>query len=355
MSRPASTGPGRIASIDLLNLLAILAVTVMHSTYIMTMVTPFESWEWWSASLTNCLSRFCVPVFLMCSGAMLMDAKRMASAPGFYKKRLPKLIVPLLAWSVIYYYSERQWSEDFDYDLWTLLGRIVDGKVMQHLWYSYMLIQVYLAAPFLFALFGKQDDPRPCWWFIVICFICNGINPYLLAFFGCQFNFEYAVFTIYVGYFLLGYALSNVVLGAKGRLWCVAAFLLGGAVTVWGNHYCQANKMNDPFLFLRYESLNVLAMSVAAHLFVRSFRMQNIPAWLGRTLAQISGCTYGVYLAHMLFRDWFFLRGWSALTMSKETGWPLLSILAGSALVYASSLALVLILRRIPLARRIVS
>ena len=57
---------------------------------------------WLVMNVCDALIRPCVPLFVMISGALLLNPSREESISLFLKKRLTKILVPLILWSLIY-------------------------------------------------------------------------------------------------------------------------------------------------------------------------------------------------------------------------------------------------------------
>ena len=100
-----------------------------------------------------------VPIFFMISGALLLSDPRTRDALPFYRRHLPKLIVPLAVWSVLTLLGRFLTQSGYT---WTQFGKalvtIPAGPVITPLWFVYTLLPIYLLAPFLKAMPEKQLD-----------------------------------------------------------------------------------------------------------------------------------------------------------------------------------------------------
>ena len=56
---------------------------------------------WWVCTLAVCATLWCVPIFILLSGALLLDPQRNKSAASFYRRRLWRIGIPFLFWSGI--------------------------------------------------------------------------------------------------------------------------------------------------------------------------------------------------------------------------------------------------------------
>jgi len=105
-SQPAaSTTPalrGDRQYIHKLRILAIYAVVTGHVTIWMTQGAEPFSFNWWLGCWIFFLCVCSIPVFVMVSGALLLDDRRRESAVEFYRRRLYRVGIPFVVWSVVY-------------------------------------------------------------------------------------------------------------------------------------------------------------------------------------------------------------------------------------------------------------
>src|SRR5436305_14647980 len=82
---PSRPRPGGLDWMDMLRVGAILAVVVIHAIGPATREsgTGWHSAWWWGADLLNAACLWCVPVFVMVSGALLLDPSRRIAGGDF--------------------------------------------------------------------------------------------------------------------------------------------------------------------------------------------------------------------------------------------------------------------------------
>ena len=97
----------RILYLDFLRCLAICFVVVLHSIA-STLVNPefYQCSTWYLCMLINPFVRTGVPLFFMISGYLLLRRPNTEHIGDFYRHNIPKLVIPLTAWSLIYYAHE---------------------------------------------------------------------------------------------------------------------------------------------------------------------------------------------------------------------------------------------------------
>ncbi|WP_222705792.1 acyltransferase [Salidesulfovibrio onnuriiensis] len=93
----------KIAYLDLLRCMAAVAVVVIHvlGPY-REQINNISNGAWETATTFNTLSRWAVPVFIMITGALMLSDTRKFNIGYFFKRRLRKVLVPFLAWSIFY-------------------------------------------------------------------------------------------------------------------------------------------------------------------------------------------------------------------------------------------------------------
>ncbi|MBN2816187.1 MAG: acyltransferase family protein [Campylobacterales bacterium] len=189
--------------LDILRVLSILAVILIRITavYETSDTFHFDKLSSWIVSVIHRSLFWSVPVLFMVSGALLLD-NRNESTEFFYKKRMSKVLIPTLFWSVFFlmylYIFE-------DYTLFNLAGVFVKSGAFDHLWFMYAIIGLYVFTPY-FRVFLQHLSIGEIKKLIIILFIFTILNNILSQYFeneGTIFSF----FIGYIGYFFLGHYL----------------------------------------------------------------------------------------------------------------------------------------------------
>ncbi len=88
----------RILYLDFLKGVSILFVVLLHVAALGLSASPVGSYSWEISNIIDSLCRFVVPVFVMISGALLMDKLK-----DFHLyKSFKRLFFPLILWSLLY-------------------------------------------------------------------------------------------------------------------------------------------------------------------------------------------------------------------------------------------------------------
>lgn len=289
-------------SFDRLRALATIAVIGIHvsSDYVPAQGSIAQGAFWWG-NLYDSLSRFAVPLFVMLSGALLLD--REEPLGSFLRKRFARLLAPFFFWSCIY----------IVYDLYNEAADGVRHNAMQtvrfafvqlrdgaslHLWYVYMIIGLYLFIPILGAWVRRATEKQLLFFLgiWVVCMLCD--VPWLEK---IKPDLDIRYFTGFAGYAVLGHYLKVKSFGSDQRTLAigVGCILTGIAATVGGTYAVHCYQGNYVSTF--YEPLSVNIMLYASGLFLLFRSGQVSCAALSPIRAFISRYSYGIYLCHVLW------------------------------------------------------
>ena len=147
---------------DVIRITALFMIVMVHvSAYMVIFYPDTSDLAFKVGNVLNGLSRAGTPLYLMLSGALLLNENHSFQASKFYKKSLLRICLLLLFW-LLFYASWRAFI------LPSLAGKPVDFRLFvsyllkleglyPHLWYLFMLIGAYLAIPVL-RLFVKREN-----------------------------------------------------------------------------------------------------------------------------------------------------------------------------------------------------
>lgn len=94
--------PSRVRSVDCAKCLAIFCVLLIHAASDVLRGGPISSIRWLSGLFWGSVSRGAVPLFLLCSGALLLDAERTISARHIWRRNIPHMLLALFFWAAVY-------------------------------------------------------------------------------------------------------------------------------------------------------------------------------------------------------------------------------------------------------------
>ncbi len=289
-----------INGFDYLRVLTTFFVVVIHTaaSYVV-LFTTLPTSEWMAANVFNGLSRWSVPVFFMLSGAFLLDPKRVEPLRFFYKKRVMKLLIPLLFWSLIYFVYKTLTlqvpltAKDFLIQLYT-------NDIFYHLWFLYTLIGIYMLLPIL--RYCVKDLPASYFLYgAIIWFIAVPIIKTLNEVLGYTMYFEIP-FAGYLGYFILGYYLRVHTFSKFATYTLYVTGLVSAIITIYGTYLGTANQNGQfyPFFYSNFSPTTAL-IAIALFLAFKSLAT-NVMA---SSVQWMSNLSFRVYLIHALVLDLF--------------------------------------------------
>ncbi|MBH5318681.1 acyltransferase family protein [Paenibacillus sp. GSMTC-2017] len=303
----------RIIYIDILRILSIVAVIVLHITApLLTRTNDFSTTSWWIGNVLNSVCRFAVPVFFMISGAMILRTE-VKSIAEFYKKRILPLLVPLVAWSLIYglYFQyvilksklgAWEFILDFGYKLLT-------DRNYVHLWFLYSIIAIYMTVP-LISKFVKSCSEKDLRYYILLWFLVSVVYQFAsqIKFRLTEQYLDFPSFNIpffeeYLGYFILGYYLFHFELTPKFKHVLfnigIASFFLTPVLT----YFVSMQKGTLDELFYGNYSITSLLTAVALFLYFKDkdasiSRRTNDKIKI--IIRAVSAASFSIYLIHLL-------------------------------------------------------
>lgn len=339
--------------VDLIRVVAIYLVVIAHVAGQLTNAWgQISTTQWMISNIYGGLARVCVPLFFMLSGYLLLP--RSESLHDFYSRRMLKILIPFITWSLIYlgYYCFAPGHSCTPHLIADLL--LVKGAYY-HLWFLYPLISIYFVLPLLRLMFQPQPDPKLLWYLIVLWLIFEPAIAFANHFWNFRINISAPLATGFPGYFFLGYLLGELKLT---RLWINAAaiiWLLATSITIIGTYLftSQADQF-DPF-FYDFVTFNVIFASAAAFILLRYLAAKRVFAssTIQASIRWLATRAFGIYLIHVLVME--VLSIWMPLShLNLFIGDAIFSIPLVGTLVFLLSLLVVTAMQKIPLIQQIV-
>jgi surface polysaccharide O-acyltransferase-like enzyme len=212
----------RIEYLDVLKLLAIAGVVFVHASAVKSDMASFGSPVWHIVNLLNVLASTGVPLFLMVSGALLLGSRRTLSVGYTLRRRVPRLIVPLLAWSAVYiaYRFLMAWVETGTTDWSTVVHKVAYlplRPVEIPFWFMYAIIPIYILSPLLKGLVDALSRELAIY-LVVLWVLFASLVPTISTIFsghlaGVSFALDprhLIVAPLFVGFFLVGHYLMKL-------------------------------------------------------------------------------------------------------------------------------------------------
>ncbi len=304
----------RIFSYDIIRIAAVLAVVMIHVSSDAVKYYPLSSPNFIAANIFDGLSRIGVPLFVMLSGALMLNEDKSLPVKKIIKNAV-NFFVLLCIWSVIYaavYFVFIPICQGEDFSLKNFIYRSIFGHV--HLWYLFMLVGLYLITPIL-RLFVKRENAKYILYFIVLATVFKFSLPLVnLAFenlLGAYFTnknlvlqyvdqFYLDVLGEYVTYYFIGWYIANVKIKKSFRMGLYFAGVAGAVVTVAGNQILSTETNRLHGVFYSNGGINVMIYSVAVFILFFYLFKERDGGKLSPIITKLSSLTFGTYLVHMI-------------------------------------------------------
>ncbi len=344
-------GP-RILWLDVARITAILGVITIHVVSGTAVADPLII-----GSATQRLglvflsaATWCVPLFVMISGALLLPPPAEASTGAFYRRRLSRLLLVAVVWSLAYW----AWRVGYHHQNVTpatFVRLLIVGRPYAHLYFLFVIAGLYLITPLIW-VFLREAQPAQV---RAAALIALGLAGVQQAFGVVDLSSDTNIVTYFIpfiGYFLAGYWLRDVVLDRRGRWIALAAIpVLVGLMVISSAVIGQVFGADEGIMPQGYLSFFTIGTTLCVFLLLRSwFGPERAPGGSPRWLAAAAAATFGVYLIHPIVLDL-----WRTVADIGTGRYRNLVVFPTSVLVVGLlSLVIVMAIKRIPLARQVV-
>lgn len=296
----AQTETRRSRGLDVLRALAIGMVVTIHvsSAGLSGAVgTP----DWWGALFWGSVARPAVPLFFLCSGALMMD--RDIPLRRLLSHNVLRIVLAMFAWAYVYQVYELLTGGGVTLaGLWEAAKRTLLFQHAFHFYYLHILLLVYAFLP-VARVFLRHASRREIEYLLAFWFVTGILFPLIQHFWPFslvppigiwyRMNMSYAA----IGYGVLGCYLRRYGSGASPG-WYALAWAAGLALTFGGTAVSslQAGTLSEIFL----EGMSPGPMLMALGLFGLAANREHWPLPVERATNRLARAAFCVYLVHIL-------------------------------------------------------
>jgi surface polysaccharide O-acyltransferase-like enzyme len=357
--------------VDLIRTLAIVGVVLLHATndFSPDIMNPWFVARWLTVDVYQCIGRIGVPLFVMLSGALLLQPSKNERLSTFFKKRWVRVGIPFLFWGAIYfvwiYFTQPDKVVNANFIFQGYLSPQGNTPYLQF-WYVYMLAGLYLLTPILRVIIAHASD-RTIWYFMVLWFAGAAILPTITFFTNYSLNADVFTITGWVGYYILGLYLLKPRIP---RLLIGAFMVMGISLSAIGTVYVSwTYGGGTSYFFQEYFSPTLILAAVMAYMLLNTVKMPSYranqcqsapnavasadvdiakPSIPQRLLHVISENTFAIFMLHLIVLETLqkgFLWGLTitGVQINSIVGVPLMT-----ALVILICLAIIVPLKKVP-------
>jgi surface polysaccharide O-acyltransferase-like enzyme len=229
---------GRPVNVDLVRTVAMFGVILLHAAGRFTItpqqlsqLSPFGFTQWSVVAIyQSFVVPLGVPLFLMLSGALLLQPNKIEPMRTFFRKRWIRIGLPAVFWCVAYFIWDFT-IQKIPFSIEAVVQGILNGPYTQ-LWYLYVLAVLYLLTPVLRIIIAHADETI-IQYLVMVWVVGVSVIPLFSLLTGYQLNSNVFTLTGYVGFYVLGTYLRRDVAGVDLARTCAAAASLLRAPCHW--------------------------------------------------------------------------------------------------------------------------
>lgn len=296
----------RNVSLDIMRIVAALAVILVHCSANFIWGYELSTLEFTIGNFLDSVARFGAPLFVMISGALLLDEKKHIDGKSMWAK-IKRTLFLIVSWSLLYASINQiyiPWKLGTKIDVQAFISAFIKGHF--HMWYLYMMIGLYAAIPFL-RYFVKIENSRIVIAFALVAITSQFTSPILTALSvkheemvwikDLISQFEFKFFGGYIAYLLMGWYITHVGFDKKWKKLGIVG--IGVLSLIWCFHYVQKTK--DFGTAYEYLGLPVFIYSVAVFTALTECKL-SADGVVGKMIVKLSSLTFGVYIIHPLIQ-----------------------------------------------------
>lgn len=288
-----------IPYIHYVRVLACIMVVMLHC---LPHPEPSTS-DYYFTVLVQFFTRPCVPLFFMVSGVLLLPYND-NNIWHFYRKRLPKIFFPLLAWGAVYAILPCILGLEDEFEMLSQLIAVpltYPTKIGGILWFMYIILGIYMIIPFINpSVFDNKSSIRVyigLWLLSSIIMLIQCYHHQLLGVTQfCDVNML-IYFSGYLGYLFLGKYIHQNCVQLRYRKMILTIIPLIYALSML-SIFLISDQSNA--LFIRgFLSIPAIIMSASFFLLIKLIITQDTSRCYS-IIKKISKMSYGIYLSHMM-------------------------------------------------------
>jgi surface polysaccharide O-acyltransferase-like enzyme len=337
---------------DLIRIIAIFAVIAIHVDTFGPYWNKIPWIDWWAANVYNAIIRFAVPILFILSGYLLLDKQE--DDRTFFSKRFSKVIIPLVAWSMIYMVFAHKYDV---FSIFTIefVQKFLANDIFYHLYFLYYIIGLYLITPLLRRILAHANM-YDVYYFLILWFIFTPVNQ-LIGLLGYNIGIPVEAATGNLGLYLTGYAIKKIQITDKIIYLSGAVVVTSLIVMIFGSYFMSVNSGKFDKV-LTSTSITQTTYAICLFILLREslghmtltmpyMKIENI-------IGAVAEASMGIYLVHPMLLHYIHHGVFGVFLLSPSFLSPIISVPLVTTLLFIASLVIVITMQKIPLIRKIV-
>lgn len=291
----------RLIYLDILKIIAMIMVIHIHIVSPMWWHNNIYSVSFAWANFFEGISRWAVPIFVMSTGALLLNPEVSLPANKLLKKII-RMVITLLVFGTLYSIGFRLINNEI-FNLTLIINALKDiylVKAANHLWFIYMLIGLYLIAPIL-KTYIKNASKKNIEYFLILWATFSLIIPMIINL-GLKSaiplvnELRLTMVLYYPGYLVLGHYLNHYTVKENHRIIAYVLGVIGLYITIFMTYDHITNIGRTSQLYFGYNTLNVALTAIGLFLFSK-YNLNKIKTGK-KIITLLSTYTFSIFLVH---------------------------------------------------------
>lgn len=306
--RKTTPSTGRLSFIPLANVIAALSVLYLHVNggfWSMGIHHP----QWFSANIIECVFYFAVPVFVMTSGATLLDFFDRYGLGIFFWRRIQKTVIPYIYFSILaipIYIWKGRLNPDTVTGQYIASG-LISGSLGPNYWFFPLIFCVYLSIPLFAAI--RQDLRKKVFIYLAGAgFLLNILYPFANTIFswGMPGSISVALLNGYLIYIPMGYLVAHYKFKWPFRLIIYVVGLGGLFLHIYMTYTLSMDAGQMITIYKGYLNAPCVAYSVAIFLGIRYLgeRVMKVKRF-SKVIMFATTTTLAIYMIHQYLLEYF--------------------------------------------------
>lgn len=340
----------RIDYISIINVIAVFAVVILHTNRCFWDYSH-ESY-WFGANIIEEFFLFAVPVFFMISGATLLDYTKRYDTKEFFRRRIKKTVIPYVFWCMVgLVYQVMTGTIPFsELGVKKIVWALLEHGGISVYWFFAPLFCIYLCLPLLA---GVEHKKQVFFYVVMLSLLVNQLVPFVLQFLSIDGTWDLSmpITYTYLIYVFIGYLLSHSDLKKTARMVIYMGGVIGLAILIIGTQVASIAEEAVSVTYKFLDGLPCVLWSVAVFVFIQYSTLCKGESGVKKICMKLSGYSFGIYLVH------FYIQQVVERTFDHLLHIPYTSLvyrLTGPWIIIGLSVAVIFLLRKMPLLKYIV-
>jgi len=278
----------------------------------------------------------------MLSGYLILDFSKDMDAKSFFRKRFWRIGIPFVFWLVIYFFWMNYMAS---LSLLDFIVSIMVSVDVGHLYFLFIITELYLITPFIFNYLKKSDKKAGRFIFIFTLMITLSIG-FLSSIYPKSLlitrNFI-TIFIPYVSYYLAGYFFKGIKFIYKNSFYSFLVYLTLVLFTAFvsnGEINSYLRSYGSPNIMLMTYLIFIIGLNIDS-----GMRLLSNPV-VERVIKYVASTIFGIYLVHTMIIE--ILARYFGFSPEKFSSVNLIAIGVEILVVFAVSFIIVSVGKKIP-------